>query len=294
MRSYRSGCSRFVSSCNNMKLSPFPLCESTLCCFVAFLVNQHLTLGTIWHYLSALRLHQIAGGGCDPSMADMPRLHDVLRGTARTARGTTHPLRLPITIDTLVRLFHVWKAVPNRYLASLLWAAATLGFFGFLRAGEFTVVPNGDQVPLTPRDVQVDCRTNPTLLAVTLRSSKIDPFGAGHTLYVGCTHSRICPVRAVLAYMAIRPQVPGPLFVPGDGTLLNRGELVSEVRAAVTGDGTDLSCYTGHSFRIGSASFAARAGVPDSLIQTLGHRRSSAFLREKGHLQQPFSPSPEG
>ena len=73
-------------------------------------------------------------------------------------------------------------------------------------------MPNGHQVPLTARDVQVDGRTNPTLLAVTLDSSKTDPLGAGHTLYVGCTHSRICPVRAVLAHMAICPQVPGPLL----------------------------------------------------------------------------------
>ena len=85
-----------------MELSPFPLCESTLCRFVAFLVNEHLTLGTIRLYLSALRLHQIEGGGSDPSMADMPRLHYVLRGAARTARGTPHPLRLPITIDVLI------------------------------------------------------------------------------------------------------------------------------------------------------------------------------------------------
>ena len=82
------------------------------------------------------------------------------------------------------------------------------------------VVPKGDQVPLTPGDVQVDSHTNLTLLAVTIRSSKTDPFGAGDTLYVGCTHSRICPVRTVLAYMymAICPHVPGPLFVHSHGT----------------------------------------------------------------------------
>ena len=260
-----------------MNLSPFPLCENTLCRFVAFLVNQHLTLGTIRLYLSALRLHQIAGGGSDPSMANMAWLHYVLQGTARIARGIPRPLRLPITLDILVRLFHVWKALPDRYEASLLWAAATLGFFGFLRAGEFTVVPNSDQVPLTLGDVQVDSHANPTLLAVTLRASKTDPFGAGHTLYVGCTHSRICPVRAVLAYMAIRPRIPGPLFIHSDGTPLTRPKLVTEVRGALTGDGMDLSRYTGHSFRIGAASSAAQAGVPDSLIQTLGRWRSSAF-----------------
>ena len=77
--------------------------------------------------------------------------------------------------------------------------------------------------------------------------------------------------------MAIRPQVPGPLFVHSDGAPLTRTELVMEVRAALTGDGMDLSRYTGHSFRIGAASSAARAGLLDSLIQTLGRCKSSAF-----------------
>ena len=58
-------------------------------------------------------------------MADTPRLNYVSRGTARTVRGAPDALHLPITIDILVRLFHVWKAPPNHYWASLLWAAAT-------------------------------------------------------------------------------------------------------------------------------------------------------------------------
>ena len=78
--------------------------------------------------------------------------------------GTPHPLRLPITIHVLFRLFYIWEALPNHYRASLLWAAATLGFFGFVWAGEFTVVPKSDQVPLIPGDVLVDSHTNPTPL----------------------------------------------------------------------------------------------------------------------------------
>ena len=186
-----------------------------------------------------LCLHQFEGGGSNPSMADTPRLNYVSRGTARTVRGAPDALHLPITIDILVRLFQVWKAPPNRYQASLLWAAATLGSFGFLRAGEFMVVPKGDQVPLTPGDVQVDSHINPTLLTVTLQSSKTDPFEADHTLYVGCTHFRICPVQTVLAYTAICPQVPGPLFVHSDGTTLTQTKLVMEVLATLTGDGMD-------------------------------------------------------
>ena len=62
----------------------------------------------------------------------------------------------------------------------MLWAACCLGFFGFLRAGEFTV--NGTFDPtlhLTMADVQVDSSINPQSFRVFIRFSKTDPFHKG-------------------------------------------------------------------------------------------------------------------
>ena len=140
------------------------------------------------------------------------------------------------------------------------------------------MVPNGNTALLTPADVRVDNRRNPSYLAITLRGSKTDPFGAGCTLYVGHSAAPICPVTAVLAYLAIRKAGPGPLFVHADQSPLTRSDLISAIRSALAGTGLDVSRYTGHSFRIGAATAAAQAGLPDSLIQTLGCWRSSAFV----------------
>ena len=64
----------------------------------------------------------------------------------------------------------------------MLWAAATLCFFGFLRSGE-VVVPSDrgfdPTVHLTFADVRVDCQVNPQLLEVHLKASKTDPFCKG-------------------------------------------------------------------------------------------------------------------
>ena len=248
MTAYRSGLSRYLAFCQRGGLAPFPLTESTLCRFVAFLFDQHLSSSSIRLYLSALRFFQITQGGRDPSLSSFNRLHYVLRGVVRTQPGSSRPTRLPITVDVLEHLFRVWAATTPHHNTVMLWAACTLGFFAFLRSGEFTSVPGRTQAFLTPADVQVDNRRNPSFLAITLRGSKTDPFGAGCTLYIGRTYSNICPVTAVLVYLSISPQVPGPLFLHADRSPLTRSGLISAVRSALSGTGVDLSCYTGHSF----------------------------------------------
>ena len=268
-----------MTFCQEFELTPFPLTEGTLCRFVAYLFDRGLAPGSVRLYLSALRFCQIISGGRDPSMDSLPQLHYALRGFSRVQPKNSRPRRLPITVDILGALFRIWSAVPPQYSTTMLWAACTLGFFGFLRSGEFTSVPGSTHPPLSPSDVRVDSHQSPTYLAVTIRASKTDPFGRGCTLYIGRSQSHICPVTAVLAYLSIRPPTPGPLFMYVDGTPLTRSSLIAAVRAALTCAGFDVSRFTGHSFRIGAATAAAQAGIPDSLIQTLGRWKSSAFLR---------------
>lgn len=144
----------------------------------------------------------------------------VLRGMEQAQPKGLHPWRIPITADILNSLFQVWSASSDHYEATMFWAACTLEFFAFLRSGEFTVSPPSSEPVLTPSDICVDSRTDPSFLTITLRSCKTDPFGAGCTLYVGCTHSTICPVAAVLSYLAARSPSPGPLFIHQDGSTL--------------------------------------------------------------------------
>ena len=51
------------------------------------------------------------------------------------------------------------------------------------------------------------------------------------------------------------------------------------MRQALSAAGLDTSGYSGHSFRIGSATSAARVGLEDSLIKSLGRWESSAYQR---------------
>ncbi len=137
-----------------------------------------------------------------------------------------------------------------------MWAACCLGFFGFLRCGEFILpdaTPFDETAHLTSADVAVDSHTNPTLLAITIKKSKTDQFGEGATIYLGKTSASICPVTAILQYLAVRPPDAGPLFISSDQKPITKQVFVKKIRAVLERVGIDSSGYKGHSFRIGAA-----------------------------------------
>ena len=163
----------------------------------------------------------------------------------------------------------------------MLWAAAYTGFFGFLRAGEFTV-PSlqgyDPEVHLNLGDLAIDSHTAPSLIRIRIKQSKTDPFRQGMDIFVGATKADICPVQALVNYIGVRGTTPGPLFVFRSGTPLTRATLVTEVQAALKLAGVAPDAYTGHSFRIGAAMTAAKYDLEDSLIQTLGRWKSTVYL----------------
>ena len=160
----------------------------------------------------------------------------------------------------------------------MLWAAFCLGFFGFMRACEFTFEDGQDsQTSLLASDVTTDSHLDPQILTIHFRHSKTDQFGAGHHIHLGRTHDTLCPVTSVLSYMAIRPNTADRLFVFQDGSALTRSKLTSHLREAVASIALKPKGYSGHSFRIGAASTAAAVGLSDTLIQQAGRWRSEAF-----------------
>ena len=83
----------------------------------------------------------------------------------------------------------------------------------------------------------------------------------------------------MLAYLAVRATTPGPLFLYQDGTTLSREHFTHHLRQAVQLVGLCPDNFSGHSFRIGAATTAAKAGLPDCLIKSHGRWKSSVFTR---------------
>ncbi len=128
----------------------------------------------------------------------------------------------------------------------------------------------------------VDLHTAPTMIGIRIKHSKTDKFGRGisvhESVYVGRTSNDICPVKAILEYLAIRPQTEGALFVTEDMRPLTKQQFVGKVKAALIRTGIDATQYKGHYFQIGAATTAAVRGVPESRIKTMGRWASSTYL----------------
>jgi len=118
-----------------------------------------------------------------------------------------------------------------------------LAFFDFLQVCEFTI-PSESLYDPTTGDVQ---------------------------LYIGAKDNTICPIKALLSYLAARGSQAGPLFITKQGRGITRQILSSALDTLLTLLKLDYRHYNTHSFRIGAANSSAQAMIPDSQIKILGH-----------------------
>lgn len=278
---------RFLALCHALNIhQPFPVTELLLCYFAAVLAQRGLAPATIRTYLAAVRHAQVVRGFPEPrQQSTLPRLRLVQDGARRVRAEWGIPQarsRLPITPAVLRQIRASLVGGTPDVDDIMVWAAATTCFFGFFRAGELTVptcTAFNPAVHLAWGDVACDDGQPPTMVRLFLKRSKTDQFGRGVDVYLGATGDDLCPVAAVLAYVANRGDTPGPFFRLADGTPLTKARFVAKIRGALERAGIPPTRYAGHSFRIRAATAAATAGVQDSTTQALGRWSSSAFLR---------------
>ena len=155
-----------------------------------------------------------------------------------------------------------------------------LAYFGFLHSAEFTVPNLASFSPafhLGVDDIAVDLDTFPACLCIRIKASKTDLFRKGCYVHIGKGKFPLCAIRSLLAYLSLRGNDPGPLFLFHDGRPLTRAILSSWLRDILASVGIHGK-FSSHSFRIGAATVAARNGIPDHQIQALGHWTSTAYL----------------
>jgi len=276
IRLYNTALNSYNLFCHQVNQSPFPVYEYLLELYVTSLSNR-IAYATIKIYLSGIQYHSRIRGST-VNISSMSRLYYALRGIRRLQGSQRRlPQRLPITITHLHSIFNYINMF--RYCQHdklMLKSAVTLAFYALLRCSEYTS-PTAQFYDESFTLMYKDIRINPArnIAYVTIKASKTDPFRSGCIVRVALTGSLTCPVSALLNLLNCHPNVNGPLYVFNNGSNLVRNDIVNLLRSSLP----FLTNINTHSFRIGGASAAAAAGLPDSTIQILGRWTSDAYRR---------------
>ena len=240
--SYASGQKKFYEFCTQLgKVLPSgsrcPADEWTLCLFATFLANsvQHATIKV---YVSAVRSSHIEQGFPDP-LLNCLRLQWVFGGIKRT-QGDASRSRLPVTDDILAVIFKAFDLkIPDH---CMFWAACNLPYFGFLCSAEFTV-PNMANCSLAIHpglaDIAFDSHSSPSCLRIRINESKTDPFRKGCFVYIGEGDFPLCTIQSLSAYLSVRGDAPGSLFLFRDGRPLSWATLSSWLCPILSSAGID-------------------------------------------------------
>ena len=275
-RTYSSGVRRYMEFCHNHRQAPFPPREPTIACYLTE-VAKSITWKSARVYLSALRMFFIEHGYSNP-FHKFTILKLIQRGIQRTQGQRSVRPRQPISAAILRK---IRKALQKSDIpppdSTMLWAAFTMAYFGFLRASEQTTPKNFyAELHLSGQDVKV--RTHHA--TITIKGSKTDQLRQGHKVRLSATGASICPVRALQAYQGT-PQFHRsrrrPSFRHASGIPLTRQAMSTHLRSLLKAAGLPAVLYNTHSFRIGAATAAAKAGIPAWSIKRLGRWKSSSF-----------------
>ena len=271
-RLYASAQASYHAFCRLHHYTALPATEQVLAKFVVYLADiKKLAPVSIKPYLAAVQLLHIEQGLGDPFCGtSLPqRAYDDVKHT-----HGTHARNVRLPLDSLKLQKAINMVLTNGTMPAtdriMLAASFSLAFFGFLRCSEL--------LSLTQDDISVS--PDSSHLNVVIKRSNTDPFRQGCKIFIGAATSQmsvVCPVRLTsqLLALATSPAV----FTFQSGEVLTRERLATALqdslaRALIP----DAASYNTHSFRIGAATAAAAAGMPDWLIKTLGRWSSDAYL----------------
>ena len=151
-----------------------------------------------------------------------------------------------------------------------------------MRIGELAALTRRASSPLRRSDVTLRHLPSGEVVELNVRFSKTDQYGRGCTVCVPAVSNRetvLCPVHAVKQYLRDSPEQHSHFLPHFDCTAMTRSQFAAILRRVLNFVGIRNSRYTSHSFRIGAATSAAMAGIPENEIQKMGRLQSGVYRR---------------
>ena len=288
--SYSSSQTGYLNFCSMIQHNPIPAHKSTILLFVMHLATSGLSHTTIKVYLSAVcSMHVATDQHTVFNQQLTPQLQQVLKRIQHTQPISNPPwIRRPITLDIMKAIFSLLLKKSPSYKTAMLCAARCTAFFGFLHSSEMTV-PSQDTydptIHLSIQDVAVDNKSSPSMVRILIKQSKTNLFHQGVYIYLGRIGNAICPVKAILSYLALEGDVSGPLFIFQTGKMPTHQIFSDTLDGLLDELHFKKENFNSHSFRIGTATSAKAANISDTHIKMLGRWKSNAY---KLYIQTPL------
>ena len=248
--------------------------------FIAWLSLRSKAPTTIATYVAAVgHMHKMRGWP-DPTRDFL--VTKLLEGCRRDRPSTDS--RLPISIPMLSEIVRSLPFIcTSLYEAKMFKAAFLVALFGFMRIGEFAANSKNNVQPSVLKSSDIHFGHLKEYAAISFPRSKNNQKGSPQVIHLKKaldSNSLICPVKALAAFVEIRPanaKSARPLFCHFDGSPLTRYQVHAVLKKALAFARLDGGRISGHSFRIGAASSAYQMGVQAADIRTMGRWRSDAF-----------------
>ncbi|XP_073439765.1 uncharacterized protein [Dendrobates tinctorius] len=183
--------------------------------------------------------------------------------------------RCPVSYDVLLRLGESLSEVcTSQREVALFKVAFSLAFFGAFRLGELVSPSKSRKGGLLRGDVEM----LGDRVSIFLRSSKMDTDGRGcRVVLFEVKGSPLCPVGCLRNFLSRAGKENELLLVHDNGFFLSRFQFVSVFRRCLEKGGISSKYFSGHSFRIGAATEAARRGLGAETVKRIGRWESAKF-----------------
>ena len=268
LRGYRADWQDFTAWCVHHERASLPALPETVALYLTMLAETR-KCSTLQRRLSAIsQAHQAAH-------LPTPTTESAVRATwagIRRVKGTLQEGKTPTLTADIRRMADV---IPDTKTGVRDRALLLLGFAGAFRRSELVALTRADLVIASEG------------ITVLLRRSKTDQEGQGRKVGIPYgSRPHTCPVRALLAWLALAEIEAGPLFrgIHRNGTILPRAlsdrSVALIVKKTAGAAGLDPALYAGHSLRAGLATSAAQAGVSErAIMKQTGHANVSMVRR---------------
>lgn len=283
--SYSTAGKMFNTCADQLNLpTTYPVATDTILCFVAWLADKGTAAGTISGYLSGLRkIHSTKGIDAPNLRPDVVK--DILQGLRHKEyfKMKKSIKRMPITPEILdLFALELKSSSLNTTDRLMMWAIATIAFYGCFRMGELLCSKSSTYDSLTDlcrKDIKIVKQGSTSCLAITLKHAKSFK-GATELIHVWGTGGRHCPVRAYKKYKAktshLSPRLPA--FTDLDSKPMTKSRFAKIMRGLLALSLGDIAKkFSCHSFRAGIPSLLANRGFSDDEIKTVGRWSSRAW-----------------